>query len=58
VLREATRNGLFTMVWTVNDDTLMRTFLSHPRVDVLITDRPRRAVALRGDPREPERVTG
>ncbi|MEU9733451.1 glycerophosphodiester phosphodiesterase family protein [Streptomyces sp. NPDC048002] len=58
VLREATRHGLFTMVWTVNDDALMRTFLDHPRVDVLITDRPRRAVALRGEPREPERVTG
>ncbi|MFB7929848.1 MULTISPECIES: glycerophosphodiester phosphodiesterase family protein [Streptomyces] len=48
VLREATRRGLFTMVWTVNDDTLMRAFLAHPRVDVLVTDRPRRAVALRG----------
>jgi glycerophosphoryl diester phosphodiesterase len=48
VLREATRHGLFTMVWTVNDDTLMRAFLAHPRVDVLVTDRPRRAVALRG----------
>ncbi|MDT9695439.1 glycerophosphodiester phosphodiesterase family protein [Streptomyces sp. P17] len=58
VLREATRHGLFSMVWTVNDDTLMRTFLDHPRVDVLITDRPRRAVALRGEPREPERVIG
>ncbi|MGW0615849.1 glycerophosphodiester phosphodiesterase family protein [Streptomyces sp. NPDC002788] len=48
VLREATRHGLFTLVWTVNDDTLMRAFLGHPRVDVLVTDRPRRAVALRG----------
>ncbi|WP_328345608.1 glycerophosphodiester phosphodiesterase family protein [Streptomyces violaceus] len=48
VLREATRRGLFTLVWTVNDDTLMRAFLAHPRVDVLVTDRPRRAVALRG----------
>jgi glycerophosphoryl diester phosphodiesterase len=48
VLREATRHGLFTLVWTVNDDTLMRAFLAHPRVDVLVTDRPRRAVALRG----------
>ncbi|WP_030952628.1 glycerophosphodiester phosphodiesterase family protein [Streptomyces sp. NRRL S-481] len=48
VLREATRHGLFTMVWTVNDDTLMRAFLAHPRVDVLVTDRPRRAVELRG----------
>ncbi|MGC5035960.1 MULTISPECIES: glycerophosphodiester phosphodiesterase family protein [unclassified Streptomyces] len=54
VLREATRRGLFTMVWTVNDDTLMRAFLAHPRVDVLVTDRPRRAVALR-DPITPTR---
>jgi glycerophosphoryl diester phosphodiesterase len=52
VLREAVRHDLFTMVWTVNDDTLMRAFLDHPRVDVLITDRPRRAVALRGEPHE------
>ncbi|GAA2951638.1 hypothetical protein GCM10011428_84280 [Streptomyces violaceus] len=29
VLREATRRGLFAMVWTVNDDTLMRAFLTH-----------------------------
>ncbi|MER5756882.1 glycerophosphodiester phosphodiesterase family protein [Streptomyces sp. NPDC002088] len=50
VLREAARNGLFTMVWTVNDDTGMRTFLDDTRVDVLITDRPRRAVELRGEP--------
>ncbi|WP_020119179.1 glycerophosphodiester phosphodiesterase family protein [Streptomyces canus] len=52
VLREASRHDLFTMVWTVNDDTLMRAFLDHPRVDVLVTDRPRRAVALRGEPHE------
>ncbi|MFF4059904.1 glycerophosphodiester phosphodiesterase family protein [Streptomyces sp. NPDC001668] len=57
VLREAVRHDLFTMVWTVNDDTLMRTFLGHPRVDVLITDRPRRAVALRAEPSE-ERSSG
>ncbi|MER5939840.1 glycerophosphodiester phosphodiesterase [Streptomyces sp. NPDC001928] len=48
VLREASRNGLFTMVWTVNEDRQMRAFLADPRVDVLITDRPRRALALRG----------
>ncbi|MCT7355640.1 glycerophosphodiester phosphodiesterase family protein [Streptomyces sp. 15-116A] len=47
VLREAARNHLFTMVWTVNDDRPMRDFLTDPRVDVLITDRPRRAVELR-----------
>lgn len=50
VLREAARHRLFTMVWTVNDDTAMRTFLTDPRVDVLVTDRPRRAVQLRGEP--------
>ncbi|GAA0652826.1 hypothetical protein GCM10009535_34020 [Streptomyces thermocarboxydovorans] len=53
VLREAARHGLFTMVWTVNDDPLMRTFLADPRVDVLITDRPRRALQLRAHTRTP-----
>ncbi len=48
VLREASRNRLFTMVWTVNEDRALRTFLGDPRVDVLITDRPRRALELRG----------
>lgn len=50
VLREAARHGLFTMVWTVNEDAGLRTFLGDHRVDVLITDRPRRAVQLRGQP--------
>ncbi|MEV6089834.1 glycerophosphodiester phosphodiesterase family protein [Streptomyces cellulosae] len=50
VLREAARGGLFTMVWTVNDDAAMRAFLADPRVDVLVTDRPRRAVTLRDHP--------
>ncbi|WP_425247101.1 glycerophosphodiester phosphodiesterase family protein [Streptomyces sp. NEAU-NA10] len=50
VLRGAARHGLFTMVWTVNDDAGLRTFLADRRVDVLITDRPRRAVRLRGEP--------
>jgi len=53
VLRQAARHGLFTMVWTVNDDPLMRTFLADPRVDVLITDRPRRALQLRAHTRTP-----
>ncbi|MFB8771601.1 glycerophosphodiester phosphodiesterase family protein [Streptomyces broussonetiae] len=47
VLREAARHGLYTMVWTVNDDTALRTFLTDPRVDVLVTDRPRHALTLR-----------
>ncbi|KES08828.1 glycerophosphodiester phosphodiesterase [Streptomyces toyocaensis] len=50
VLREAARNRLFTMVWTVNEDAALSGFLGDPRVDVLITDRPRRAVELRGRP--------
>ncbi|MGV9872501.1 glycerophosphodiester phosphodiesterase family protein, partial [Streptomyces cellulosae] len=50
VLREAARGGLFTMVWTVNDDAAMRAFLADRRVDVLVTDRPRRAVTLRDHP--------
>jgi glycerophosphoryl diester phosphodiesterase len=48
VLREAARQGLFTLVWTVNEDLPMRAFLADRRVDVLVTDRPRRALALRG----------
>ncbi|MFJ3982262.1 glycerophosphodiester phosphodiesterase family protein [Streptomyces fungicidicus] len=47
VLREAARNRLFTMVWTVNEDAALAGFLTDPRVDVLVTDRPRRAVELR-----------
>ncbi|MFE9675046.1 glycerophosphodiester phosphodiesterase family protein [Streptomyces sp. NPDC006259] len=51
VLRGAARRGLFTLVWTVNDDPGLRTFLADPRVDVLVTDRPWHAVRLRGEPR-------
>jgi glycerophosphoryl diester phosphodiesterase len=36
------------MVWTVNDEPQMRRFLADPRVAVLITDRPRHALRLRG----------
>lgn len=50
VLGQAARHGLFTMVWTVNDDGHLARFLRDPRVDVLITDRPRRAAALRRPP--------
>jgi glycerophosphoryl diester phosphodiesterase len=57
VLRETARHGLFAMVWTVNEDVPMRTFLADPRVDVLVTDRPRRALALRGG-RPDERPLG
>lgn len=57
VLREAARAGLFTLVWTVNEDPPLRSFLGDPRVDVLVTDRPRRALALRGG-RHDERPLG
>ena len=47
VLDRCARHGFSAMVWTVNADPLMRRFLADPRVAVLITDRPTRAVQLR-----------
>jgi glycerophosphoryl diester phosphodiesterase len=47
VLAECRSRGLATMVWTVNDDLAMAQWLSCPDVDVLVTDRPLRAVELR-----------
>jgi glycerophosphoryl diester phosphodiesterase len=35
------------MVWTVNEDSLLARWLGSPDVDVLVTDRPRRAAELR-----------
>ena len=48
VVRQCRRRHLKVMVWTVNNDRELRYWLSRPRVDVLVTDRPARAVALRG----------
>jgi len=48
VLRQCHRHGIKTMVWTVNEDSMISRMLTDPRVDVLVTDRPRYAVALRG----------
>jgi glycerophosphoryl diester phosphodiesterase len=48
VVRQCRRRRLKVMVWTVNNDRELRYWLSRPRVDVLVTDRPARAVALRG----------
>ncbi len=48
VLAKCARAGLPAMVWTVNAEPLMRRFLTDPRVAVLVTDHPRRALALRG----------
>jgi glycerophosphoryl diester phosphodiesterase len=50
VLAECRRRGLATMVWTVNDDTQLARWLGCPDVDVVVTDRPRRAAALRRQP--------
>jgi glycerophosphoryl diester phosphodiesterase len=47
-LVECRRRGLATMVWTVNDDTALAHWLGCPDVDVVVTDRPGRAAALRG----------
>jgi glycerophosphoryl diester phosphodiesterase len=47
VLAECRRRGLRTLVWTVTADADLRRWLARPDVDVLVTDRPRRAAALR-----------
>jgi len=35
------------MIWTANSDRAITHWLADPRVDVVVTDRPRRAMALR-----------
>jgi glycerophosphoryl diester phosphodiesterase len=47
VLAECRRRGIKTMVWTVNGDQALTGWLASPNVDVLVTDRPARAIALR-----------
>ncbi|WP_116026440.1 glycerophosphodiester phosphodiesterase [Thermomonospora umbrina] len=51
VLRQCARAGFPAMVWTVNAEPLMRRFLGDPRVAVLVTDHPGRALALRDEGR-------
>lgn len=46
-LAECRRRGLRTMVWTVDDDKALARWLSSSDVDVLVTNRPRRASELR-----------
>lgn len=46
-IRQCHRHGIRTMVWTVNGDAMLTRLLADPRVDVVVTDRPRRAIALR-----------
>jgi glycerophosphoryl diester phosphodiesterase len=47
VLAECRRRGIKTMVWTVNGDQALAGWLASSCVDVLVTDRPARALALR-----------
>jgi glycerophosphoryl diester phosphodiesterase len=47
VLRQCHRHGIKTMVWTVNSDAAITRLLTDARVDVVVTDRPRRAIELR-----------
>jgi glycerophosphoryl diester phosphodiesterase len=47
VLCECRGRGMRTMVWTVNGDSRLRRWLAGLNVDVLVTDRPRRAAELR-----------
>jgi glycerophosphoryl diester phosphodiesterase len=45
-LADCRSRGLATMVWTVNEDTALARWLSSSDVDVLVTDRPRRAAEV------------
>ena len=47
VLAQCHRNGITTMIWTVNEDKEIMRWLADSRVAVVITDRPAHAVALR-----------
>ncbi len=47
VLRQCHRHGIRTMIWTVNSDAMIARWLADTRVDVVVTDRPRHAIALR-----------
>ncbi len=58
VARLCRRRGVRVMVWTVNNEREMRYWLSGRRADVLVTDRPALAAAIRdqGAPGRPLRV--
>jgi glycerophosphoryl diester phosphodiesterase len=46
VLRRASAAGMPCLVWTVNEDNLIRRFASDPRVMAIITDRAERALSI------------
>jgi glycerophosphoryl diester phosphodiesterase len=47
-LADCRRRGLRTMVWTVNSDASLARWLGCPDADVVVTDRPERAIVMRG----------
>ncbi len=47
LLAECRERGLKTMVWTVNRDAALTRWLGCPDADILVSDRPGRAAALR-----------
>jgi glycerophosphoryl diester phosphodiesterase len=49
VLYQCKRHGIGAMVWTVDEDRLIDRFITDPRVDVLITNRPEYAVRRRAE---------
>ena len=49
VIKTCARNGIGTMVWTVDSDELIDRYVVDPRIDVLITNRPRYAVRRRAE---------
>ena len=56
VLARYQRQGIRTMVWTVNADGDLARWVAAPGVDALVTDRPARAIFLRGQQLSPCRV--
>jgi glycerophosphoryl diester phosphodiesterase len=49
VLGQCGRHGIGAMVWTVNDNDMIRKLLADQRVDVLITDKPEEAARIRAE---------
>lgn len=47
LLEQCQRRGIRTMIWTVNHDRALSRWLAQPWVDVVVTDRPTRAAAIR-----------
>jgi len=56
VLARYQRQGIRTMVWTVNADGDLARWVAAPGVDALVTDRPARVIFLRGQQLSPCRA--